>query len=264
MEAQWRSVIHINKHLNHLSSISRQLCLHPSTSAFSLSSDKQTFEDAAPAYQNALGHNNFSHKLEYTPHETQRPRRNRQRNVIWFNPLFSKNVKTNIARSFLHLVDTHFPVGHKLHKIFNRNTVKVSYSCVDNVRSIITNHNTRVTRRNHTQVISADNWKCRNKEECPLQNKCMKKDIVYKATISTSNDTKYYIGMTSNTFKVHMTSSPFFFQKFAVTRRFEWYMSCLKWIKTSKDIWLQTRQKLGFLKSWPGEKRLGRISSLTS
>ena len=78
-----------------------------------LSSDKQTFEDAAPAYQNALGHSNFSHKLEYTPHETQRPRRNRQRNVIWFNPPFSKNVKTNIARSFLHLVDTHFPAGHK-------------------------------------------------------------------------------------------------------------------------------------------------------
>ena len=60
-------------------------------------------------------------------HETQRPRRNRQRNVIWFNPAFSKNVKTNIARNFLHLVDTHFPAGHKLHKIFNRNTVKVSY-----------------------------------------------------------------------------------------------------------------------------------------
>ena len=44
-----------------------------------------------------------------------------------------------------------------------------------------------------------------------------------------------------------------FSQKFAVTRRFEWYMSCLKWIKTSRDTWLQTRQK-----SWPGEKRLGR------
>ena len=102
------------------------------------SSDRQTFEDAAPVYQNALGHSNFSHKLKYTPHETQRPRRNRQRNVIWFNPPFSKNVKTNIARSFLHLVNTHFPAGHKLHKIFNRNTVKVSYSCMNNVRSIIT------------------------------------------------------------------------------------------------------------------------------
>ena len=94
---------------------------------------------------------------------------------------FSKNVKTNIARSFLHLVDTHFPAGHKLHKIFNRSTVKVSYSCMNNVRSIITSHNTRIIRKSQTQVTSVDNCNCRNKEACPLQNKCMNKDIVYKA-----------------------------------------------------------------------------------
>ena len=74
---------------------------------------------------------------------------------------------------------------------------------MNNVRSIITNHNTRIIRKNQTQVISADSCNCRNKEACPLQNKCMNKDIVYKATISTSNtnDTKHYTGMTSNTFK---------------------------------------------------------------
>ena len=57
--------------------------------------------------------------------------------------------------------------------------------------------------KSQTQVTSADNCNCRNKEACPLQNKCMNKDIVYKATISTSNanDTKHYIGMTSSTFK---------------------------------------------------------------
>ena len=126
--------LYINKHSNHPPSILRQ-----------------------------LGHSNFSYKLEYTQHETQRPRRNRQRNVIWFNPPFSKNVKTNIACSFLHLVDTHFPSGHKLHKIFNRNTVKVSYSCMNNVRSIITSHNMCIIRKSQTQVTSTDNCNCRNK-----------------------------------------------------------------------------------------------------
>ena len=74
---------------------------------------------------------------------------------------------------------------------------------MNNVRSIITNHNTCIIRKSQTQVTSADNCNCRNKEACPLQNKCMNKDIVYKATISTSNanDTKHYIGMTSSTFK---------------------------------------------------------------
>ena len=103
----------INKHSNHPPSILRQLPTSINKRISTLSSDKQTFDDAAPAYQNALGHSNFSHKLEYTPHETQRPRRNRQPNVIWFNPPFSKNVKTNIARCFLHLVDTHFPAVAK-------------------------------------------------------------------------------------------------------------------------------------------------------
>ena len=88
---------YINKHSNHPPSILRQLPTSINKRISTLSSDKQTFEDAVPAYQNALDHSNFSHKLEYSPHETQRLRRNMQRNVIWFNPPFSKNVKTNIA-----------------------------------------------------------------------------------------------------------------------------------------------------------------------
>ena len=129
-----------------------------------MSSDKQVFDDAVQTYQNALGQSNFSHKLEYMPHVTQQPRRNRQGNIIWFNlppppprPPFSKNVKTNIARSFLKLVDTHFPKGNKLHKIFNRNTVKVSYRCMSNVKSIITSHNTCIIKKSQPQDISAEN-----------------------------------------------------------------------------------------------------------
>ena len=52
---------------------------------------------------------------------------NRQRNVIWFNPPYSKNVKTNIARDFLRLLDKHFPQTHKLYNIFNRHTVRISF-----------------------------------------------------------------------------------------------------------------------------------------
>ena len=114
--------LYIHKHSNHPPSILRRLPTSINKRISTLLSDKQTFQDAASTYQNALRHSNFRHKLN----TTQQPRRNRQRNIIWFNPPFSKNVKTNIARNFLSLVDTHFPAGHKLHKIFNRNTVKVS------------------------------------------------------------------------------------------------------------------------------------------
>jgi hypothetical protein len=29
--------------------------------------------------------------------------------LIWFNPPYSKNVKTNVAKNFLQLIDKHFP-----------------------------------------------------------------------------------------------------------------------------------------------------------
>ena len=54
---------------------------------------------------------------------------------------FSKNVSTNIGHKFLALVDKYFPKDHKLRKIFNCNTIKISYSCMNNTKQIINNHN---------------------------------------------------------------------------------------------------------------------------
>ena len=111
------------------------------------------FSWSAPIYQNALRYSNFDQKLDYTwSKHHKKTCRNRQRNIIWFNPLFSKNVKTNIARNFLCLIDKHFPPNHRLHKIFNRNTVKVSYSCMNNVKSIISKHNIRITGKKQATV----------------------------------------------------------------------------------------------------------------
>ena len=61
----------------------------------------------------------------------------RTRNIIWFNSQFSQNVKTNAAKSFFRILDKHFPKSHPIYKIFNRNTNKVSYSCMNNVSQII-------------------------------------------------------------------------------------------------------------------------------
>ena len=81
--------LYIHNHSSHRPSILSHF-QHLYISISTLSSDKQVFDDAVQTYQNALGHRNFSHKLEYMPHVTQQPRRNRQRNIIWFNPPFSK------------------------------------------------------------------------------------------------------------------------------------------------------------------------------
>ena len=44
---------------------------------------------------------------------------------------------------------------------------------------------------------------CRNVNECPLNNMCLTKDLVYQAEVKTkdNNDIKTYIGMTATTFK---------------------------------------------------------------
>ena len=37
---------------------------------------------------------------------------------------------------FLYLLDKHFGRNHKYNKIFDRNNVKISYSCIDIIKNI--------------------------------------------------------------------------------------------------------------------------------
>ena len=72
-----------------------------------------------------------------------------------------------ILRIFLHLLDKHFGRNHKCRKIFNRNNVKISYSCIKNV---ISSHKKEIT--NFYNEINGKTCSCRNKNNCPLDNKC--------------------------------------------------------------------------------------------
>lgn len=71
---------------------------------------------------------------------------NRCRNVVWLNPPFGKNVTTSIAKIFLRLSNKYFPKFSRLYKIFNRNTVTVSYSCKENLSQKIKKHNIQVKK----------------------------------------------------------------------------------------------------------------------
>ena len=133
---------------------------------------------------------------------TQNSTPDRKRNIIWFNPPYSKNVRTNVAHKFLALIDKHFPKSSVLHKIFNRNPVKVSYSCMPNAKSNISNHNRRVLNNKMTSN-NEKTCNCRAESKCPLDGKCLTTSIVYKAEITTTDtqETKEYIGITAGPFK---------------------------------------------------------------
>ena len=78
-----------------------------------ISSDKKSFEKAKGTYQDALNKSGYNYNLSY-------------RNITWFNPPYSQNVKTKVGKSFLTLIDKNFPKSNPLHRIFNRNTLKLS------------------------------------------------------------------------------------------------------------------------------------------
>ena len=123
----------------------------------------------------------------------------------------SKNVSTNIGHRFLTLIDQHFPKDHKLRKIVNRNTIKISYSCMNNTKQIIDNHNKRILNSSKHINDTADNTNtkdtktcnCRQKNTCPLNRNCFQSSLIYQATVTRKDNstTETYIGLTENNFK---------------------------------------------------------------
>ena len=142
-----------------------------------LSCNKETFEKAIPPYANALRKSGFKDKLVYTPKTTTNntlDKKQRKCKIIWFNPSFSVNVKTNIGKIFLSLLKKHFLKKNKLHKIFNKNNIKISYSCMSNISSIIEGHNKSLFQPKTTKY----GCNCRVKNTCPLQNRCQTPNLI--------------------------------------------------------------------------------------
>ena len=167
---------YINTDSNHPPNIIRQLPLTIEKRLSEHSSNEEIFNNAKADYEKALKDSGYQPALKFTPHVDEIfQRRNRKRNIIWFNPPFSKNVSTNIARRFLNLINKHFPRNHKFSKLFNRNNVKVSYSCTPNVKSIIDSHNKNVLKNQTEGEERACN--CRIKDQCPLNGECLAKNI---------------------------------------------------------------------------------------
>ena len=132
--------LYVNYGSNHPPSVLRGLPDAINKRLSNISSDKRSFDSASPPYQEALKKSGFDYNLKYNP-QPPKPKRHRNRYVIWFNPPYSVNVARNIGHKFLQAVDECFPPNHCLYKIFSRNTLKLSYSCMPNVRQIITAHN---------------------------------------------------------------------------------------------------------------------------
>ena len=176
--------------------INRRLC--------EISSNKDVFLEAIPPYQAELDKCGYEHQLTWMDMEEtqQKKRKCRTRRITWFNPPFSVNIKTNVGKEFLLLLDKHFPKGHFLHSTLNRNTVKVSYSCLPNMGRRLAKHNSKVISKNQNQTTkpkSTCNCQISKKVECPVPGACNQDGAIYEATVKTSDGgVESYVGLAKN------------------------------------------------------------------
>ena len=116
---------------------------------------------------------------------------------------------THVAKIFLTLIDKHFPKNKRLSKIFIRNTTKVSYSCIPNVKQTISNNNHRLLHvQLHRMKESTQDSKLCNCRQKTTTNKLLpaRRQMPHQmrrilVTETTSNNQETYIGLTENEFK---------------------------------------------------------------
>ena len=236
--------IYINCNSNHPSNVLKELPQSNEKGISDLSSNENI-----PTYDKALKSSGFNTKLTYQNKQSdneneQQEKRKRKRKIIWFNPTYAMNVKTNIGKEFFKLLNKHFPRNSELNKLFNKNTVKLSYSCTKNMDAIITAHNNRVMHTNNEIYFC----NCRQQRECPLQNKCLTPSLVYKAIVTNNVDDekKFYIGLTETDFKQRFNNH---------TKSFR-HRKYSKETELSKYVWNLKDQEKSPIVTWSIIKRV--------
>ena len=204
--------LYVNAKSNHPPNITKNIPLAVNKRLSEISSNERIFMQAAPVYQEALEKSGYSMQLKYQPPQPQVEKHRRKRSILWFNPPFSVNVATNIGHKFLRILDKNFPKGHPLHKILNRNNVKVSYRCTPNLSQTISAHNSKILHPKKENE-ERNNCNCRNKANCPVGGQCMTKNLIYQTTVDEQNSTETYVGLTGNTFKKRWTAHKSTFRK---------------------------------------------------
>ena len=183
---------------NHPPKILKQLTTTISDKLLRNSLSELIFNESKHQYENALSKSGFKTELTYKDHcwprtffrppltpPTIKKMISKKRKIIWFNPPYNQNVLTNIAKINLKLVDKHFRRTHRLRKIFNCITIKVSYSWINNVQQLIKKHSNFIQNKKNT---ASRNCNCRDKNGCPLNGNCKTKNVIYKCSLLTKNN----------------------------------------------------------------------------
>ena len=143
----------------------------------------------------------------------------------------------------------HFLKDHKLRRIFNYNTIKISYSCMNNTKQIINNHNKCILNSSKHMDDTADNTNTRDTKTCSCQQNtcllnrnCLHSLLIYQATIICKDNStiETCMGCTENNFKTRYRNHTALFQ----------HTRCRNSTKLSKHIWTLKENNIDHFISW--------------
>lgn len=250
------TILYVHSKSNHPPSILKNIPDNINKRLISISSNKEEFDKAKAPYQQALANSGYNHTLQYKPDQPTKKKQKRHKQVIWYNPPYSANVRTNIGRQFINIIKKCFPKDNKLHKIFNTHTLRLSYSCMPNMKKQIDSHNKQtLTAAQQTETTTDETCNCRRKNECPLDGDCKKRSIIYQATV-TRQDSKTdqtYIGLCETDFKARYANHKASFNHESKRNQTE----------LSKHIWHLKEHKIDYVIKWKIIKTCKAYSNTT-
>ena len=159
----------------------------------------EIFDNVKPPYEEALEKCGYTLPLTYIPPRQSDNHNNNSRKwkVLWINCQLNSTVSTNVARTFLRLICTHFPCSHKVNKVFNKSTIKVSCSCLEGTTKKLkgmTQKSPKAIQKN-SNIITAESQK-------NALSTLVWANVIYKCTSWTKcNSKEVYLGLTEGKLK---------------------------------------------------------------
>ena len=190
------NIRYVNVDSNHPKKVIKQIPIGINKRLRNISCNKDEFDKIKPLYQKALMDSGHTYNLTYEE-KKKKNRRKSKRKIIYYNPPFNLELKTKIGKRFLEIISEEFTKDNPLRKIFNRNTLKISYSCEKNFKNIIQSHNMKIMQQETKNKKKEKSCNCRKDKVCPLDGNCNVNNVVYKAT-TEEHPPMFYIGSTDN------------------------------------------------------------------
>ncbi|GAB1604561.1 hypothetical protein Ahia01_000737600 [Argonauta hians] len=303
---------YINAESNHPRHMKDAIVTSIATRVSTLSHDITKFEKHSNRYNNALTKAGYTTRIKYVKQYSANPQeqiinntnhngqsRNRHNNnnnnwrnsrhtraykkpskrykgrdVIWFNPVFNLDVTTKIGKKFFEALEKNIPKGHKYRCLFNKNTIKLSYTTAPNLKAYINKYNNIKLKRyfnklNKVKHISPTNTNnltdneiehsnrcnCRTRASCPGTNICRKTNVVYQCRVTTNNNSindKFYVGQTTTELKVRVANHNHTFRT-----RGKRYSTSL-----ANYIWYLREQNLQYKVAWRIVRRAGPANNI--